>query len=285
MSRCRLRCRQPRLWPTAQGSPLEDLPLITDPEPAETTAAAPPESGPFVTETMAELYLKQGHTDDALRVYRALLEQRPGDSALQAKIASLQSPALQIAPSTAPAPTGPTIREVLTLVAARRPGHRPDGHTGNGSTASTGSEAPAVSSVSSVAAPAAPAAPATAGGESSHMLGPDLVGAFFGNKPVADADDAAARTLALAFSSENGRGASSAGGIAGTPARVAARELSLDAVFASEQAPASPSSFSFDQFFSQGAATDAAAPTTPSNAESQDDVAQFTSWLQGLKRK
>ncbi|HXO86833.1 MAG TPA: tetratricopeptide repeat protein, partial [Gemmatimonadales bacterium] len=41
---------------------------------------------PVVTETMAELYLKQGHRDEALKVYRALLEQRPHDSSLRAKV-------------------------------------------------------------------------------------------------------------------------------------------------------------------------------------------------------
>ena len=44
---------------------------------------------PVVTETMAELYLKQGHHQDALRVYQALLAQRPNDAKLKAKIQQL----------------------------------------------------------------------------------------------------------------------------------------------------------------------------------------------------
>jgi hypothetical protein len=44
---------------------------------------------PVVTETMAELYLKQGHHHDALRVYQALLAQRPNDAKLKAKVAQL----------------------------------------------------------------------------------------------------------------------------------------------------------------------------------------------------
>lgn len=44
---------------------------------------------PVLTETMAELYLRQGHKEDALRVYRALLEQRPGDTRLRDKIDTL----------------------------------------------------------------------------------------------------------------------------------------------------------------------------------------------------
>lgn len=44
---------------------------------------------PVLTETMAELYLKQGHQQDALRVYQALLAQRPNDLKLKAKIEQL----------------------------------------------------------------------------------------------------------------------------------------------------------------------------------------------------
>jgi hypothetical protein len=42
-----------------------------------------------LTETMAELYLKQGHQQDALRVYQALLAQRPNDAKLRSKIEQL----------------------------------------------------------------------------------------------------------------------------------------------------------------------------------------------------
>jgi len=40
---------------------------------------------------MAELYLKQGHPQDALRVYQALLAQRPNDARLQTKVEKLSS--------------------------------------------------------------------------------------------------------------------------------------------------------------------------------------------------
>ena len=48
---------------------------------------------PVVTETMAELYLKQGHREDALRVYESLLAKRPGDARLAARVAELSRPA------------------------------------------------------------------------------------------------------------------------------------------------------------------------------------------------
>jgi len=44
---------------------------------------------PVLTETMAELYLKQGHQQDALRVYQALLAQRPSDAKLKSKVEQL----------------------------------------------------------------------------------------------------------------------------------------------------------------------------------------------------
>ena len=46
-------------------------------------------AAPVVTETMAELYLRQGHHQDALRVYQALLAQRPNDARLKAKVEQL----------------------------------------------------------------------------------------------------------------------------------------------------------------------------------------------------
>ena len=44
---------------------------------------------PVLTETMAELYLRQGHLDEALRVYQALLAQRPSDARLRARVEAL----------------------------------------------------------------------------------------------------------------------------------------------------------------------------------------------------
>lgn len=89
-----------------EGLPAIDLPLIMP----DDKPAAPPrvpaavalsdddgaadtatlsKAEPVVTETMAELYLKQGHHQDALRVYKALLAQRPNDARLKAKVEQL----------------------------------------------------------------------------------------------------------------------------------------------------------------------------------------------------
>ena len=255
---------------TPPATPMAELPPVEEPvasptidfippEPVETPArepepvAAAPQSdssSAFVTETMAELYLKQGHHEEALRVYRALLEKRPGDAGLQAKIASLQP---------APAPllrTGPSIRELLHVIALRRPGYRPEPPSnGNG------------------AAAHAAAAP----------VGPDALAYLFGNAAVSPADDAAALMLSTAFVERNGQDS-----IGGVPAHQAANDLSLNAVFAGENPapPPPPSSFSFDKFFSQRATAEHDAQGVAAEpAESKEDVAQFSQWLEGLKQK
>src|SRR5207253_8808399 len=63
---------------------------LSDDDGAADTAALS-RAEPVVTETMAELYLRQGHPDEALRVYQALLAQRPGDPRLRARVDGLAS--------------------------------------------------------------------------------------------------------------------------------------------------------------------------------------------------
>src|SRR6185437_10524861 len=80
---------------------------------------------PVLTETMAELYLKQGHKDDALRVYQALLAQRPGDVRLEAKVRGLDgsddAPVLTSHPMRAPA-SGLSLGSFLKKILGSRPG-------------------------------------------------------------------------------------------------------------------------------------------------------------------
>ncbi|HET7789192.1 MAG TPA: tetratricopeptide repeat protein [Gemmatimonadales bacterium] len=74
---------------------------LSDDDGAADTAALS-EAEPVLTETMAELYLKQGHREEAARVYRALLDQRPGDARLQARLDELTGrAATPRAPATA----------------------------------------------------------------------------------------------------------------------------------------------------------------------------------------
>ena len=78
---------------------------------------APPtadrESSPFVTETMAELYLSQGLHGEALAIYRQLAIRRD-DPALRQKIAELEAASKQQA-------SGETVRAFFARIGARRP--------------------------------------------------------------------------------------------------------------------------------------------------------------------
>ena len=69
---------------------------------------------PFVTETMAELYLAQGFREQALAVYVDLLAASPDDQRLAAIVESL-APVPQ-------ADAGPNVRDFFARMAGRRPG-------------------------------------------------------------------------------------------------------------------------------------------------------------------
>ena len=267
--------------------PREAEPIATPVELAIEPPAPAPESGPFVTETMAELYLQQGHREEALHVYRALLEQRPADAAIQTKIAELTgvvpvpepvapepAPVVEATPHLPPLPPadGPTIRAVLMLVAMRRPGYRPDAADGNGATP--------LASADAVAASAAVPLRGSA----------DSLGLLWNNEPPSPDEESAAQVLAVAFAelddATHGHGALDLSGAAA--AVVAARAAAAAATAGG--APEAPSSFSFDKFFSQRATAEHAAqratPSAPgSPTESKEDVAQFTQWLEGLKQR
>ena len=114
------------------------------PKPASPTPPAAPatpaeprtsQSIPFVTETMAQLYLSQGHREEAKDIYRKLIEARPHDAELKSRLAAIEreeqtaqgapkpapaaaaATAAKPAPATAPARrftgSGPSIRQVL----------------------------------------------------------------------------------------------------------------------------------------------------------------------------
>ena len=70
---------------------------------------------PVLTETMAELYIKQGHAEDGLRVYQALLAQRPGDVRLRTKVDQLMGK------GPPPARSGQSAQAFLRSILARRP--------------------------------------------------------------------------------------------------------------------------------------------------------------------
>src|SRR5438874_4583446 len=102
-------------------------------EPARPATSGADSSGgascAFVTETMAELYLQQGHLDQAIEVYRKLVSLQPNDVALAGRLREIEAKAAQAvrrATESAPARTpaveaGPTIRDFLGSIAEFRP--------------------------------------------------------------------------------------------------------------------------------------------------------------------
>ena len=77
------------------------------PSPSPSPSAPTQDPEPVVTETMAEVYVKQGLVDEALNVYRALLARRPTDPELLDRIAELET---QAAPAASAADEGPRYR-------------------------------------------------------------------------------------------------------------------------------------------------------------------------------
>jgi hypothetical protein len=249
---------------------------------------------PFVTETMAELYLKQGFRTEALAVYEQLSAANPSDERLAERVASLRAAA-------APAPAaGPPVREFFARFAARRPWERAaaaappaeddfataESEVAEAVTPTAGivPEAPAVEEAT--AATERPASQAPTSGPTGGSID-----ALFGNKPAATTENSAASALSQAFG-----GTPDAPPITGNPARPATGELSLDSVFreGGARGPRNSQGFSFDQFFSQNADGERtsggpSSQETPASGEpaerTADDIEQFNSWLQGLKQR
>jgi hypothetical protein len=271
---------------------------------SEDIVEAPVANPPFVTETMAELYLAQGFREQALGVYEQLLAASPSDERLRGLVDSLSI-------AQAATDSGPTVREFFARMSARRPGLRaaaaapPADDDFVDSVVGSASEA----SIEPVDGPAPDldVVPAPEPVVDIHAVPPAIeraaaiqtpsgsIDALFGNRTPGTSEDSAAAALAQAF---GGSSSDDHPAITGRPARAAAGELSLDSVFRDGPArpPRASQSFSFDQFFAEGAATsqgeranaprnssEIPVPGEPPAERSADDIEQFNSWLQGLK--
>jgi len=244
------------------------------PAPPQPAAAAADAASAFVTETMAELYVKQGHVDQALDVYRKLVKLHPNDDALATRLRQLESEHTQslrgVPAVPAPQPevvvaAGPTIREFLTLIADFRPR--------TGEPADTVRAKPPEVPRSAAAEPR-PAATAQTVGGSIHNLFNEA------ERPPSDG--------AMAASSPQERAEPEQAPIRGRPSTPAATELSLDHVFRHATPASGGGSLSFDQFFSQQAHQDVTAseaePASEASSGQADDIQQFNAWLEGLKK-
>ena len=210
---------------------------------------------PFVTETLAELYVKQGFRDEALAIYRQLAERNPGDESLQLRIQSIEQSQEEPVAQSAEPPSenraaSQSVRTFFSRLARR-----------NAATSPTPTEA-------SKPAPDVPFAAAASA----------LANLFAASKPQAS-DEGAASTLANAFTDPAGR-----------PSRAADRELSLDHLFRDVPPGGQPGGgVSLDEFYATPNAQPGS-PTEPGEAgESTEsggtDIRQFTAWLEGLRKK
>ncbi len=254
----------------------------------------------FVTETMAQLYLEQGHLESAVDIYRQLVEQRPEDAHLSERLRTLTeqahgAPASAAAGDSVPeepaSAGGPTIREFLSELVARRPlsVETPlqvaDSEMSEGSVAAdTLLTDMQVAVELDTERTAEPGSSRPSPSPSSDTVS-GSIDVLFSGAERSVSDTPAASTFAEAFGPKDAETEP----LQGVPAHRASSELSLDHVFKGNKPPKSdedPDGFSFDQFFSEDA-TDSSRPGSEGGTQAQeptDDIAQFHAWLNGLKK-
>jgi hypothetical protein len=99
-------------------------PPAEPPKAAESSAPPPAQEKAvpaFVTETMAQLYLEQGHRDQAIDIYRQLVAAKPNDAELRKRLQAIeQAPTPPAAPVAAPAPAAPAPAPMVPAAPAPR---------------------------------------------------------------------------------------------------------------------------------------------------------------------
>lgn len=216
---------------------------MVSPEPAG--AAHAPDT--MLTETMAELYLKQGFRDQAVDVYRRLVAQRPHDGALRVRLAELEAPppalsAIALGAESVGVFLGRIARAVLGQSAPEAP-------------------------------PPPPAGPSPLDQAFAHpeAEGEPVPAAAAGEQPAGEP----ARPASEAFSLDQifgGPGAAAAAAPPPPPPQAAA--------------PPAQAGSSFDEFFGAAPAAEESVRPRQSRAPraSEDDLSAFNAWLHGLKR-
>ena len=222
--------------------------------------AALSQAEPVLTETMAELYLRQGHREDALRVYEALAAQRPHDARLRDKVAELSAPP----PRSRPVPGGQSAGAFLRGILGARPG----------APAAAQPEPPVASrrSVPSVP-PSAAEEPVDVAPAERAPAGEPAPGS-----PTRPASDAI--SLDSVFGEESNR---------------ASAPVTPENVPEPGAAPSPEGGFSFDDFFGSPGSPNTGNTTSAPNArparqsgrarapEKEEDLDQFQAWLKSLK--
>lgn len=266
--------------PATEPAPsVEPVAELEPSEPIEPAPRASQRTPTFVTETMAELYLKQGFRSEAISVYQQLIAQQPDDAGLRERLAALEAAASEVpefeAPTDLTEPEPAAANAVLDDVSFGEVGLRVPVAV-----------PPMVTPVA--IGPSAReffAAFARRGASLSAVLEevvPDHVepettasewplDALFG--AATDVRDLhAAETLAGIATFEGPDGGTHIDEV-----------LSADTT-PRRSVPRVSESLKFDQFFAAPASATPTPPSTPAADEpSDDDLDQFQDWLQGLK--
>ena len=227
---------------------------------------------PFVTETMAELYLSQGFRAEALEVYKQLSAQNPNDESLKDRVRSIEGGGRSsVAFEKVVTEEADTARTFFAALSNRRP------VSSNGSAANA--------TATPVVEPMANHAPA-----SVHVAAGGTLDTLFGNTAPSLSDEGAAGAL----STFAGAVETAAPVVQGRPTQAAATELSLDSVFRDTPARTSTNvsrqsqKLRFDQFFSptdEAPAPDSTAIAPPAGEPgTPGELAQFQDWLTQMKK-
>ena len=250
----------------AEAAPVAPPPMRLPDDDGAADTATLSQAEPVVTETMAELYLRQGHREDALHVYEALLAQRPQDARLRQKVAELSAP--PPSPRKRASGSGQSAGAFLKGIMSAKPG------------------APAPMLPAEPVAPT-PAPPARSSGPTS--LGTGRAEPEVETEPTQPAPGSPTRpasdaiSLDSVFGEEGGRGS-----VPALPEPVPEQPSRL---------PTASGGFSFDDFFgtaaapgsSSGKPTANSRPPRPSGGgrsrspEQEEDLDQFQAWLKSLK--
>jgi tetratricopeptide (TPR) repeat protein len=257
----RVESRAPERVESRAPERVESRPERAESRKEEGTSSGPgPE--PFVNETMAQLYLQQGYRQLALRVYYQLAESRPNDQALKDRIAEIEAADHAAHPEmaeAAPVDRAPVVATAPPLSRHREPPEAPARAAPRADPESVGARQPSVREFfATLGRRRPPRSAGNSGGgsrtsnnaraEAGPSIGSAAPGAsldeVFAGATVSPADSRAASRLAGAFS-----------GSAGT----------------SRTSPPTPPM-----------PTPRVNPRIPQAQESEEDVAKFRAWLDGL---
>ena len=252
--------------------PLHAAPLHEEPLHDTEASRASETPAPFVTETMAELYLSQGFREEALEVYKQLSAQNPTDESLKDRVRSIEGGGRSsLTFDKVIGEEVDTARGFFAALSSRRPVR------GNGSAASPAS--------------ASDAAPVTGPVPEGVLVseGGTLDTLFENTSPSLSDEHAAGALSTFAEAVETATPV-----VQGRPTQAAATELSLDSVFrdtpmrASANVSRQSQKLRFDQFFSPGdeAPVPDSAPIEPPAGEpgTPGELAQFQDWLTQMKK-